>query len=43
MYLEINQRFGNEVRRLLEENGFIEVRVIDDSYGKPRFVIGVNK
>ena len=43
LYLEINQRFGNEVRRLLEENGFIEVRVIDDSYGKPRFVIGVNK
>ena len=36
LYLEINQR-------LLEENGFIEVRVIDDSYGKPRFVIGVNK
>ena len=38
LYLEINQRFGNEVKRLLEQNGFGEVRIIDDSYGKPRFV-----
>ena len=38
LYLEINQRFGNEVKRLLEDNGFDEVRVIDDSYGNPRFV-----
>lgn len=37
LYLEINQRFGNEVKRLLEQNGFDEVRIIDDSYGKPRF------
>ena len=38
LYLEINRRFGNEVKRLLEDNGFDEVRVIDDSYGNPRFV-----
>lgn len=38
LYLEINQRFGNEVKRLLEQNGFGEVRIIDDSYGKTRFV-----
>ena len=37
LYLEINQRFGNEVRQLLQEGGFDEVRIIDDSYGKPRF------
>ena len=37
LYLEINQRFGNEVKRLLEDNGFDEVRIIDDSYGKVRF------
>ena len=37
LYLEINQRFANEVKRLLEDNGFDEVRIIDDSYGKPRF------
>ena len=37
LYLEINQRFGAEVKRLLDENGFDEVRIIDDSYGKVRF------
>ena len=41
LYLEINRRFGNEVKRLLEDNGFDEVRIIDDSYGNPRFVAGV--
>ena len=37
LYLEINQRFGNEVKQLLEDNGFDDVRIIDDSYGNPRF------
>ena len=37
LYLEINQRFGKEVKALLEDNGFDEVRIIDDSYGNPRF------
>ena len=37
LYLEINQRFGDEVKRLLENCGFSDVRIIDDSYGKPRF------
>ena len=37
LYLEINQRFANEMRHLLDENGFNDVRIIDDSYGKPRF------
>ena len=41
LYLEINQRFGNEVRQLLEHNGFDEVRILEDSFGNPRFVIGV--
>ena len=43
LYLEINQRFGGEVRRLLEDNGFDDVRIIDDSYGKPRFVAAVKR
>ena len=43
LYLEINQRFGAEVKRLLENTGFDEVRIIDDSYGNPRFVTGVNR
>jgi len=42
LYLEINQRFGNEVKRLLEDNGFDEVRIIEDSFGKTRFAAGVN-
>lgn len=37
LYLEINQRFGAEMKRLLDEHGFDEVRIIDDSYGKVRF------
>ena len=41
LYLEINQRFGNEVRQLLQEGGFDEVRIIDDSYGKPRFAAAI--
>ena len=41
LYLEINRRFGNEVKRLLEDNGFNEVRIIDDAYGNPRFAAAV--
>ena len=37
LYLEINRHFGNEVKRLLEENGFDEVRIIEDSFGNTRF------
>jgi release factor glutamine methyltransferase len=41
LYLEINRRFGNEVKRLLEDSGSDEVRIIDDSYGNPRFAAAV--
>ena len=41
LYLEINRRFGNEVKRLLEDNGFDEVRIIDDAYGNPRFAAAI--
>jgi release factor glutamine methyltransferase len=43
LYLEINRRFGNEVKRLLEENGFDEVRIIDDTFGNPRFAAALNR
>lgn len=43
LYLEINQRFGNEVKRLLEDNGFDEVRIIEDSFGKVRFAAAIMK
>ena len=42
LYLEINQRFGNEVKRLLEDHGFEDVRIIQDSFGKVRFAAAVN-
>lgn len=42
LYLEINQRFGNEVKHLLEDYGFEDVRIIQDSYGKVRFAAAVN-
>ena len=41
LYLEINQRFGNEVKRLLEDNGLDEVRILDDSYGRVRFAAAI--
>ena len=41
LYLEINRRFGNEVKRLLEVSGFNEVRIIDDAYGNPRFAAAI--
>lgn len=41
LYLEINQRFGNEVKRLLEDYGFEDVRIIPDSFGKARFAAAV--
>lgn len=41
LYLEINQRFGDEVRRLLMDNGFDEVRILEDSFGKVRFAAAV--
>ena len=41
LYLEINQRFGNEIKRLLEDHGFDEVRIIEDSYGRTRFAAAV--
>ena len=41
LYLEINQRFGDEIKRLLEENGLDEVRIFEDSYGKVRFAAAI--
>lgn len=41
LYLEINQRFGEEMKNLLKGNGFTEVRIIQDSFGKVRFAAAV--
>ncbi|GGD37196.1 peptide chain release factor N(5)-glutamine methyltransferase [Muriicola marianensis] len=38
LYLEINRRFGQEVKELLSEVGFKDVEVIKDLHGHDRFV-----
>jgi len=38
--VEINERFGNEVAALLKVNGFAEVQVLKDLFGKERIVKG---
>ncbi len=43
LYLEINQRFGNEVRELLMSYGFDQVEVSPDLYGKDRFIRAIKK
>lgn len=43
LYFEINARFGEEMRRLMEDGGFEGVRIERDSYGRDRFAIGVRK
>jgi len=39
IYLEINHRFSAEIKQLLENEQFNDIRIVDDSYGKPRFAI----
>lgn len=43
LYLEINERFGNETSVLLEQSGFEFVEVIPDLNGKDRFVTAALK
>ena len=38
LYFEINERFGNEIKKLLTGSGFEKVETIRDFYGKDRFV-----
>jgi release factor glutamine methyltransferase len=38
LYLEINERFGREVRELLSLMGFEKIEVFSDIQGKDRFV-----
>lgn len=40
VYLEINERFGKEMQRLLQEFSFDEIRILKDLSGRDRFVIG---
>jgi release factor glutamine methyltransferase len=40
LYFEINERFGDETRRLMNSKGFSEVMVVNDINGKNRIVKG---
>jgi release factor glutamine methyltransferase len=40
LYLEINERFGREVRNCLLAKGFNNVEVLNDIHGKERFICG---
>ncbi|MBT8281470.1 MAG: peptide chain release factor N(5)-glutamine methyltransferase [Muriicola sp.] len=42
IYLEINQRFGNEVSNLLEDHKFESIELSKDLYGRDRFVKAIN-
>ncbi|MCR5455278.1 MAG: peptide chain release factor N(5)-glutamine methyltransferase [Bacteroidales bacterium] len=41
LYFEINEKFGKETAELMKNNGFGAVEVIQDLFGKDRFVVGV--
>lgn len=41
LYFEINERYGQQVRKLLLQLGFAEARVVKDLFGKDRIVWGM--
>lgn len=43
LIVEINERFGREVKGLFEENGFSEISVMKDIGGKERIVRGIKR
>ncbi|MBK6265191.1 peptide chain release factor N(5)-glutamine methyltransferase [Marivirga sp. S37H4] len=43
LYFEINEKFGEEVKLVMELHGFKELAVIKDMQGKNRFVVGINQ
>ena len=43
LYFEINEEFGNEVKREMEEHNFINCKIVKDFRDKNRFVFGYLK
>ena len=41
LYFEINEKFGAETADLMRNCGFQEVEVVQDLFGKDRFVVGI--
>jgi release factor glutamine methyltransferase len=42
LYFEINEKFGQEVKYLVEQEGFLNVTIIKDMQGKDRFISAIN-
>jgi len=42
LYFEINEKFGAETAQLMRSCGFQEVEVVQDLFGKDRFVVGIS-
>lgn len=40
LYFEINERFGEETKKILQSRGFVDCRILQDLYGKDRMVCG---
>ncbi len=38
LYFEINEEYGNDVKQLIKDKGFLDVQVMDDINGKQRIV-----
>ncbi len=43
VYFEINEKYGQEIKDLFEENNFAEIRIISDIHGKNRIATGVKQ
>ena len=41
LYFEINERFGEETKKILQSRGFVDCRILQDLYGKDRMVCGI--
>lgn len=41
LYFEINEAFGNETKKLMEDLGFGEVKIFEDLNGKERMIRGI--
>lgn len=40
LYFEINPLFANELKEMLQAKGFTDVEIVNDSFGKQRFIKG---
>jgi release factor glutamine methyltransferase len=39
IYLEINRKYGHEICSLLSRKGYQDIRLLDDQFQNPRFII----